>query len=104
LGWTIEKKLPLSTAHLKCQLLEAAGHPQGPERQRLNEALDVDAKLTGGFLVTSETLMAIKEKLAASAPRLPRSEDSATARQARRQLKKLGLSRPPGRPPKSGQL
>jgi hypothetical protein len=104
LGWTIGKKLPLSAAHLKCQLLDAAGHPQGRERQPLNEAQDVIAQLTGGFPVTSEIFAAIVNKLAALAPQLPRSEDSATARQARRQRAKLGLSRPPGRPPKSGQL
>jgi hypothetical protein len=94
--------LPEPSNHIKKRWLGAAGHPLGPERRRLEDAMDAAARASGGF--SGEIFAAIVDKLAASAPRLPRSEDSATARQARRQRAKLGLSRPPGRPRKSGQL
>jgi hypothetical protein len=71
--------LPEPSNHIKKQWLDAAGIPPGSERQCLEDALDVYAHLTGGFLVTKELSAAIVDKVAAGAPRY---EDNATVRKS----------------------
>jgi hypothetical protein len=92
--------LPRPSNHTKKQWLDAAGIPPGPERHRLEDAIDVYAFLTGGFPVTKEVSAEIVNKLAAWAPRY--KEESATVRKARRQRAKLGNSRPSGHPKATG--